>query len=98
MLGSARKSAQHIEALERIKEWTRSRFSLAEDTVIVVSELTCSMPGCPPLETVIAFWIDNNRHHYKFFKPAVDVVEDDFPPYWMKDALIVPEGQGCDCC
>lgn len=98
MLGAGKKSPEHLQALERVKAWTRARFSLSEDTVILVSEIACSLPGCPPLETVIAFWTGPNRHHYKIFKRTADVVEDDLPPYWMKDALIVPEGQGCDCC
>jgi hypothetical protein len=25
-------------------------------------------------------------------------VEDDLPPSWMKNALIVLDGMGCDCC
>jgi hypothetical protein len=26
------------------------------------------------------------------------VAEDDLPPSWMKNALIVVEGFGCECC
>ena len=26
------------------------------------------------------------------------VTPDDLPPYWMRDALAVPPGTGCDCC
>jgi nitrate reductase delta subunit len=70
-----------------------------EDDVVMVTELECGLPGCPPLETVIAFWTeDQQRRHYKVFKPVADVMEDDLPPWWMKNALIVPEGTGCDCC
>jgi nitrate reductase delta subunit len=98
MLGSGKKSAAFLQALERVKEWTRVRFSLAEDVVILVSEIVCSAPGCPPLETVIAFWTGDTRHHFKIFKPVEEVVDDDLPPYWMKEALAVPEGYGCDCC
>ena len=57
------------------------------------------LPGCPPLETVIAFWTEGDRrHHFKVFKPVAEVVLDDLPPAWMKDALAVPEGFECDCC
>jgi hypothetical protein len=98
MLGSGKKSAAHIHALERVKAWTRVRFSLSEDAVILVSEIACSLPGCPPLETVIAFWTGDGRHHFKLFKPVEEVIDEDLPPYWMKDALVVPEGAGCDCC
>lgn len=99
MLGSNRKSPAQLQALEAIRQWTIQRFSLLPEETAMVTEMACSLPGCPPLETVIAFWTaDGKRHHYKIFKPALDVLEDDLPPYWMKDALVVPEGMSCDCC
>ena len=98
-LGARSKGPAHREALARVKEWTRERFRLAEDDVVMVAEVECALPGCPPLETVLAFWTDDGqRRHYKIFKPVEQVVADDLPPYWMKNALIVPEGMGCDCC
>ncbi|MDO9442317.1 MAG: hypothetical protein Q7T73_15620 [Beijerinckiaceae bacterium] len=98
-LGARKKSAAHRAALARVKQWTRMRFRLSEDDVVMVAEVECALPGCPPLETVLAFWTDDGRRrHYKFFKPVEQVVEDDLPPSWMKNALIVPEGMGCDCC
>lgn len=82
-----------------MQEWVRSRFRLTPDDTVKVTELECALPGCPPLETVVAFWTeDGQRRHYKIFKPVEQVVEDDLPPSWMKNALIVPEGQGCECC
>jgi nitrate reductase delta subunit len=121
MLGSFKKSPEHLEALDRVKEWTRERFTLSQDTVILVSEIACSLPGCPPLETVVAFWTEGDdqravalhslrshsrwspqevqrRHHFKIFKPVEEVVNDDLPFYWMIDALVVPDGIGCECC
>jgi nitrate reductase delta subunit len=60
--------------------------------------MACAVPGCPPLETVIAFWADERRHHFKIFKPVAAVIEDDLPPSWLRDALMVPDGFECDCC
>ena len=74
------------------------RFALGEDTAILVAEVACAVPGCPPLETVIAFWANERRHHTKVFKPVAEVIEDDLPPRWMKDALAVPDDFECDCC
>ena len=69
MLGTLRKSAEQISALNRIEAWTRSRFSLSPEEVVLVSELACTLPGCPPLETIVAFWTrDQIRHHFKIFK------------------------------
>ena len=49
---------------------------------ILVAEVACAVPGCPPIETVIAFWSEERRHHFKVFKPVAEVTEDDLPPYW----------------
>jgi nitrate reductase delta subunit len=99
MLGSIRKSPEQLRALDRVAEWTRARFELAADAAILVSELACSLPGCPPLETVVAFWTgDGRRHHFKLFKRAQEVAPDDLPYRWLRDALIVPEGFDGDCC
>jgi hypothetical protein len=84
---------------DRVRDWTRARFSLSEDTTILVTELACTLPGCAPIETVVAFWTTaDKRHHFKIFKPVVEVVEDDLPPAWMMNALIDIEGFGCPCC
>jgi hypothetical protein len=97
MLGFIKKSPEHLAALDRVRAWTRARFALAEDVTIVVSEVACMLPGCPPLETVIVFW-DGTRHHFKIFKPVDQVVYDDLPFAWLKDALAVPDDFVCDCC
>jgi nitrate reductase delta subunit len=99
MLGFIKKSPGHGLALDRIKEWTRARFKLSDDTTILVSEVACRLPGCPPLETVVVFWTQNDkRHHFKIFKPVAEVVLEDLPPSWMKNALADQEGFGCECC
>src|SRR5262245_21498727 len=98
MLGFINKSPQHSGALDRIREWVRARFDLGDDTAILVAEVVCAVPGCPPLETVIAFWHDGRRHHYKVFKPVAEVTEEDLPPRWFMNALAVPDDFECDCC
>jgi len=89
---------ERAEALRRITDWTRERFALAHDAPVSVAELACTLPGCPPLETVVGFWIDERHYHFKVFKPLEAVVLDDFPYAWLKDALAVPEGYDCGCC
>ena len=92
-------STLQAAAFDRVQAWVRERFSLAPDNAVLVSEVVCALPGCPPLETVIAFWTGNAvRHHHKVFKPVQQVVAEDLPPYWMKDALAVPPDWACDCC
>lgn len=99
MLRSFRKRPERLKALERVKQWTRARFKLAQDAPILVGEIACGLPGCPPLETVVAFWTDGDtRHHFKVFKRVEEVVPDDLPPAWLKNALIAVEGEGLECC
>ena len=99
MLQSFEKRPDHMAALDRVRKWTRERFSLAEDAAILVSEVSCALPGCPTRETVVAFWTETERRHqFKLFKPVAEVVMDDLPPRWLKDALAAIEGLGCECC
>lgn len=97
MLAFGRKSSEHVAALDRVREWVRARFRL-DETAILVAEVACAVPGCPPVETVIAFWSAERRHHFKVFKPVAEIVNDDLPPAWFKPALAVPDDFQCDCC
>jgi nitrate reductase delta subunit len=93
------KSPDRADAASRVKRWTRERFKLASDATLLVSELESIAPGFPPLATVVAFWTAERRHyHFKVFKPLAEVLEEDLPPSWFRDALEVPEGARCDCC
>ncbi|MGH6769143.1 MAG: hypothetical protein ACRECO_09005 [Xanthobacteraceae bacterium] len=94
-----KRSAAHVAALERVRAWTRTRFKLPEDGAVMAVEIACTVPGCPPLETAVAFWTDTDRRHqFKIFKRVEEVVEDDLPPAFMRDALMVDEEANFDCC
>ena len=97
--GAARKGPAHLDAVERLQDWTRGRFALAADETVVVSEIASALPGFPPLETSVAFWtVDGTRHHFRVFKPVEGVIEEDLPPAWLKDSLALSEGVDCACC
>jgi hypothetical protein len=97
MLRAAHRDPDRLRALDRVREWVREQFELG-DTAILVAEVACAVPGCPPVETVIAFWSGERRHHFKVFKPVAGVVADDLPPRWYMGALAVPDEFQCDCC
>ena len=97
-LGPRKNGAEQLAAIERVREAVHKRFNLAPEVVVMVSEVACNLPGCPPLETVVAFWEGEQRHHFKLFKQVKEVGFDDLPYAWMKESLIVPEGFGCECC
>ena len=99
MLQSLRKRPEHRQAVDRVTAWIRERFRLPDDAAILVAEVSCTLPGCPPLETVVVFWTGPaTRHQFKLFKPVAEVVADDLPPTWMKNALIVDDAAGFECC
>ena len=90
-------TAGHLEAVERVKDWTRVRFGLGEGQTVLLQESACNLPGFPLAETLVAFWTeDGERHHFKVFKPVEEVSDADVPPSWMKDALA--GDIGCECC
>jgi nitrate reductase delta subunit len=98
MMRSRKKTPEHGAALDRLRDWTRTRFKLEDDEAIMVSEISCAVPGCPPIETHVVFWTALGRHHFKIFKPVADAIADDLPPAFMKNALIALEGVDLDCC
>ena len=98
MLGFSKNDPGHDAAVDRVRDWTRARFALTDDETVMVSEVACGVPGCPPIETHLVFWTAAGRHHFKIFKPLAAVIEDDLPPAFMKNALVVLEGVDCDCC
>lgn len=62
----------------QLKAWVRERLGLAGDAVVMVTELRCTEPGCPPLETVIAV-LDGpgSKRQYKLHKGVADVTPED---------------------
>ena len=97
--GSFRKGPGVVEAAQRVKDWTRARFGLAEDETLVVTEIARALPGFPPLQTSVMFWTaGGTRHHFTVFKPVEEVAETDLPPAWLKESLALSEGVECACC
>jgi len=63
---------------QRIKQWVIETFELGEDVSVLVTELQCSEPGCPPLETVIAIMgADKTKKQHKLHKPLAEVTPAD---------------------
>ena len=92
-------SPDHVAALEAVRGWTRARFALPEGSSVLVAEVACGLPGCPSIETVVAFWSDDGeRHQFKIFKPVAEVAPGDLPPGWMKRALVVDPEASLSCC
>ena len=97
-LGRPAQGRDHLDAVQRVKDWTRERFGLSEEHVVVLVESPASLPGCPPYETQVAFWpADGERRQFKVFKRVAEIDEQDLPPAWLADALR-HDPTDCSCC
>jgi hypothetical protein len=97
MLSTGRVRRQTVNAIESIQAWTRHRFKLDPASAVLVSEVTCRVPGCPPLETVVAFWTgDNSRHQFRLLKPLADVRYDDIG--WLFGTPAAHDSSAFSCC
>lgn len=100
MLGSTfSTSTRNLDAEEHVERLTRERFGLEANSVVLVSEIRCQSPGCPPLETVVAFWSPEQvRYRFKVFKPVREVVRTDLPVSWLLPSLRDYGDLDCSCC
>jgi hypothetical protein len=64
------------EQLKQLKTWVYQILSLDDSVPISVSQLTCTEPGCPPLETVIAV-MTQPPQTYKIHQSAVEIEQAD---------------------
>ncbi len=61
----------------QIKDFVRQTLALHEDTTVLVTELRCSEPECPPLETVIALLVlDGRKFQKKIHQPLLEVTDE----------------------
>jgi hypothetical protein len=64
--------------LSALKQAVRHLLGVDDDTTVMVQQLTCAEPGCPPLETVIAVLPpDGPARRWTLHRPAEQVTEDD---------------------
>ncbi len=64
--------------IARIKAWTRAALDLPDDMPLMVTELHCSEPDCPPVETVIAVMaLPGAPRQYKLLQPLATIQESD---------------------
>ena len=72
-----RKDEPKIAAVRALKVMARTFFESGEDDAVVVNELRCTEPGCPPVETVVALLrAGNEPRQVKIHKPVTEVTEE----------------------
>jgi hypothetical protein len=60
-----------------IKGWAAQVFGLGERATVLVTELRCTEPGCPPLETVVAILSSGPTRQFKVPKAMAEVTFED---------------------
>ncbi len=74
----APRPATDPKQLTAIKAWAAEVFHVGEDVALMVAELRCAEPGCPPLETVIALLgTPGQPRQFKIHKAIADVTYAD---------------------
>jgi hypothetical protein len=57
------------------REFVRSHLRLRPDDVVLISALTCTQPGCPPVETVVVV-LDDSHRKWTFPLPPHELTTD----------------------
>jgi hypothetical protein len=64
-------------ATARVKAWVTAALDPGDERTILVTELACTEPGCPPVETVIALLGPEEREQWKLHKPVAAITASD---------------------
>ncbi len=71
-LFARRNTKTDIEQIRQIKNWLYETLSIDKEVYISLSQLSCTEPDCPPIETVIAVML-NPAQQYKIHKPIAEI-------------------------
>jgi hypothetical protein len=77
VLGNSSSSPERAAKVRSIKDWARAELGLPDHVVVMATELRCTEPGCPPLETVVAILRDGRQQQFKIHKALADIVAED---------------------
>jgi hypothetical protein len=71
------RSAPDPARVAELKRWVADAFSLDDGVLIMVTELQCTEPGCPPIETVIALMGGpDGRRQFKLHARIAEITPD----------------------
>jgi hypothetical protein len=78
MLGMKNQDRAAGDAARRIKTWAREILDPDGAATVLVSELACSEPGCPPVETVVALLRGpGDTVKYTIHRPSAEITRAD---------------------
>ncbi|MGA1834159.1 hypothetical protein [Rhizobium wenxiniae] len=59
-----------------MKAWVREILSLDDSVVVSINETSCTLPGCPPRETVILVMFGDTTHQISIHQAMADIDKD----------------------
>ncbi|MFO0426163.1 MAG: hypothetical protein ACK526_06310 [Planctomyces sp.] len=66
------------EQLAVVRGWACRVLDVPADSFVMVRQVECRDPGCPPVETIIAILSENDRpRQWKIAKPLTLVTQED---------------------
>lgn len=81
-----------LQAIRDLRETVRRVLTCTEDDTVIVQELTCVEPGCPPIETVIGVQRqDGSQTTVKIHMPVTEVSEWTLIAHLASDPCPCPE-------
>lgn len=73
--------------LAAVKGWVAEALALPDDVTVMVTELRCTEPGCPPLETVVAVLRSGQPPaQRKLHKATAEITADDIRRLYAVEA------------
>ena len=74
-----------VESVRSIKQRVTELLALAEEERVMVSELACHEPGCPPVETVVVVLRGpRDTEMRKFHRPAHELTRTEVEAAWTQ--------------
>ncbi|MER6546362.1 hypothetical protein [Streptomyces sp. NPDC001250] len=63
--------------MRELKETVRTLLDLDDDTAVLIRQLACTEPGCPPLETVVVVLpMEGAARRWTLHRPADQITKD----------------------
>jgi len=100
MLHAGRQQRSGAAVTAQVRRWVEEHIGPHEPVTVLVTELACHEPGCPPLETVIALLDGTGSKTWKIPCPAADLSAADVAAVLARaaDARLEPHAHRDGCC
>lgn len=93
MIGPDFGARRSTPATSTVKTWVRHHLGPNDDATVMVAELACREPGCPPTETVISILEPGATRSVHFHKPINEITEPDIAAAFAKPLTEPQVGQ-----